>query len=87
MMIEVQEFGLMPQQEQLAYVQRHGRYLHARLKGWCHISLYYVGSFYVEIWLLEHCDSIALVRTFATQHQLEPYLHTTPMENLLKELV
>jgi len=85
-MIEVKEFSQLPLQEQLAYVQESGRYLHARLKGWCHISLYYMGSFYAEVWLLEHCGSIAMVRTFTSQQQLEPYLHTTSMENLLKEL-
>ena len=86
-MMEVKEFSQMPLREQIQYVQDSGRYLHARLKGWCHISLYYLGSFYVEVWLLEHCGSIALVRTFTDQKQLEPYLHTSSMENVLKELV
>ncbi|WP_207433782.1 hypothetical protein [Sabulibacter ruber] len=46
-----------------------------------------MGTFYAEVWLLEHCGSIGMVRTFTSQEQLDPYLQTTSMENLLKQLV
>jgi hypothetical protein len=84
--MQVKEFVELPLVEQIKQVQDQGRYLHSRLKGWCHISLYAMGSFYAEVWLLEHCGSIALVRTFTAQKQLDPYLQTTCMENVLKQL-
>ncbi|WP_066507639.1 hypothetical protein [Rufibacter sp. DG15C] len=84
--MQVKEFVELPLVEQIKQVQDQGRYLHSRLKGWCHISLYGMGSFYAEVWLLEHCGSIALVRTFTSQKQLDPYLQTTCMENFLKQL-
>ncbi|WP_156180686.1 hypothetical protein [Rufibacter radiotolerans] len=87
MEMKVKEFSQLPLTEQIRYMQNSGRYLHARLKGWCHISLYFMGTFYAEVWLLEHCGSIGMVRTFTSQEQLDPYLKTTSMENLLKELV
>lgn len=87
MEMKVKEFSQLPLTEQIRYVQGSGRYLHARLKGWCHISLYFMGTFYAEVWLLEHCGSIGMVRTFTAQEQLEPYLHTSAMQNLLKDLV
>ena len=87
MEMKVKEFSQLPLTEQIKCVQGTGRYLHARLKGWCHISLYFMGTFYAEVWLLEHCGSIGMVRTFTSQEQLDPYLKTTSMDKLVQELL
>lgn len=84
--MEVKEFSQLSLQEQVQLVQQQGRYLHSRLKGWCHISLYFMGAFYAEVWLLEHCDSIGMVRAFTSQQQLEPYLKTAAIEKLYQQL-
>ncbi|WP_210462707.1 MULTISPECIES: hypothetical protein [Rufibacter] len=46
-----------------------------------------MGTFYAEVWLLEHCGSIGMIRTFTSQAQLEPYLKTSSMEKLVQELL
>lgn len=85
--MEVKEFTQLALEEQVQLVQEQGSYLHSRLKGWCHISLYFMGTFYAEVWLLEHCGSIGMVRAFTSQQQLEPYLTTSAIEHLYKQLV
>ena len=79
-MLKLLEFQALPGGEKAAYVLKHGQYIHYRIKGWCKIDLYLVGScqnpagsFYAELWYYYDLKSVGLVRSFPTAPPLEPY--------------
>lgn len=75
-MLAQEEFKTLRTEEQVAFLQAYGRYLHYRIKGWCKIDLYWFHSFYVEIWYLHDHDNIGLIRVLNNKPNLEPYLET-----------
>ncbi len=80
-MVGHEEFLTLTKEEQVGFVQEHGRYVHYRIKGWCMIHLYVVGAggplkeaYFVEVWYLYDLKTIGLVRSFAGTDCLDPYL-------------
>ncbi|MDX5347834.1 MAG: hypothetical protein LPK19_11365 [Hymenobacteraceae bacterium] len=62
--------------EQATHISTNGCYLHFRVQGWCKIDLYWMGSYYAEIWFLYDLKTVALVRILNEKPPLEPYLET-----------
>lgn len=85
-MLSVREFELLPLTEQIAYIRADGQYLHYRIKGWCKINLYSLGSFYVEIWYLYNLKDIGLIRTYTKTACLDPYLLDLEVPDCLNDL-
>jgi DMSO/TMAO reductase YedYZ molybdopterin-dependent catalytic subunit len=80
-MVGHDDFQKLAKEEQVAYVQCSGRYVHYRIKGWCMIHLYLVGAegplkqaYFVELWYLYDLKSIGLIRSFKNTDSLDPYL-------------
>lgn len=80
-MVGQDEFQTLSKDEQAAYVQASGRYVHYRIKGWCMIHLYLVGAdgplknaYFVELWYLYDLKSIGMIRSFKSTDSLDPYL-------------
>jgi hypothetical protein len=80
-MVRQDEFLALSKEEQVEYVQEHGRYVHYRIKGWCMIHLYLVGAYspledayFVEVWYLYDLTTVGLVRSFTSTACLDPYL-------------
>jgi hypothetical protein len=86
-MVGQQEFLALTKEEQVEYVQAHGRYLHYRIKGWCMIHLHLVGAegplenaYFVELWYLYDLKTIGLIRSFQDVNCLDPYLLNINLE-------
>lgn len=80
-MLRAEDFVVLPKTEQARHVQEHGQLLHARIKGWCKIELYWLrsvrmpfGGYFVEVWLLYDLETVGLIRTFSATKGLNPYL-------------
>jgi hypothetical protein len=68
------EFITLPADEQGGYVFGQGTYLASRQEGSYSVNLYYIHSFYCEMWLDQHCPELDFFRTFVSQRCLSPYL-------------
>ena len=84
-MLSIKEFELLPLPDQMAHIQADGHYLHYRIKGWCKINLYWLGSFYVEVWYLYNLKDIGLIRTYPKATCLDPYLSDLHVPLLFKQ--
>lgn len=78
------EFISLPAEEQGGYVFGQGTYLANRQVGSYSVNLYYLNSFYCEMWLDQHCPELDFFRTFDNQRCLAPYLEqlTLPLESI-----
>jgi len=78
------EFITLPVDEQGGYVFGQGTYLASRQEGSYSVNLYYLHSFYCEMWLDQHCPELDFFRTFSSQRCLAPYLNqlTLPLEGV-----
>lgn len=74
--MSAEEFNQLPPHEQAELALEQGHYLHHRIKGWCKIDLYWLHSFYVEIWFLYDLKSIGLIRALTRYASLDPYADT-----------
>jgi hypothetical protein len=68
------EFITLPAHEQGGYVFGQGTYLASRQEGCYSVNLYYLHSFYCEMWLEQTCPDLDFFRTFTNQRCLAPYL-------------
>ena len=68
------EFITLAAEEQGGYVFGQGTYLASRQEGSYCVNLYYLHSFYCEMWLDQHCPELDFFRTFTNQRCLTPYL-------------
>ncbi|PSR53560.1 hypothetical protein AHMF7605_08485 [Adhaeribacter arboris] len=73
-MLNVKSFESLPVTEQMQYIHSEGHYLHYRIKGWCKINIYWLGSFYAEVWFLYNLKDVGLIRTYTKATCLDPYL-------------
>ena len=74
-MVGVSDFELMTLSDKMQLIRQEGHYLHYRIKGWCKINIYWLGSFYAEVWFLYNLKDIGLIRTYTKATCLDPYLH------------
>lgn len=73
-MLSVKDFESLSLTEQMHCIGTDGHYLHYRIKGWCKINIYWLGSFYVEVWFLYNLKDVGLIRTYTKATCLDPYL-------------
>jgi hypothetical protein len=79
------EFLTLPTEEQGGYVFSQGTYLASRQEGTYSINLYYLHTFYCELWMDQHSPELDFFRTFTNQRCLYPYLQqlSLPIEHSL----
>lgn len=76
------DFMTTPKAEQVVFVKQEGIHLASRIgEGSCGFDLYTVGSFYIEVLLVD--GEMEIVRSFKTTTRLEPYLDCINLDGVL----
>ncbi|RSK46101.1 hypothetical protein [Hymenobacter perfusus] len=68
------QFRALPYEQQGSYIIEHGRYLAHRWHENYGVNLYWVGSFFCEIWLEQDCLEMEQFRSFTSFECLDAYL-------------
>jgi hypothetical protein len=76
-------FNQLRYEDQLAAVSEQGHFLARRWASPDRISLYHLGSFFVELYYDTHANRIACVRNFRNTVPLEIYVAWLPLSKLL----
>lgn len=79
------DFKSLPVSAQAHHICQRGVLLAERQEDNCHISLYQLDAFYVEVYYRLHDNEIVKFISFHHTFFLEPYLKQVPLERLLPE--
>ena len=79
----VQDFQLLPQQEQVEILCKDGIYIGKHKDANSIILLYQVDAFYVEVFYRKYRSHIKLLHCFESTEYLDPYLEQINVEDLV----
>jgi hypothetical protein len=82
MYITLEDFVLLPIDEQAQLVWEHGQYLISRQGQRTTANLYAVAAFYVEIWYDREQNSITAITCFDDVSKLDSYLKGISLDEL-----
>ena len=81
----LKHFSLLNKAKQQDIVLRNGTFLTERKDGPFKIMLYQLEDFYVEVFILNLYNKVALFRGFDAVEELDPYLEQISLSGLLQE--
>ena len=83
----LKHFSLLNKAKQQDIVLRNGMFLTERTDGPFKIMLYQLEDFYVEVFIFNLYDKVALFRAFDSIDELEPYFEQINVSGLLQEVL
>ena len=77
------EYYQMPEKDQLNLLKQRGVQVGERESAFCHVELYQLDAFYVEVYHHNHFNVVVNINPFTNTDCLEPYLTDVDIDTLL----
>ena len=76
-------YNQLSESEQLNFLEKSGVLIGEREGRFCHIKLYQVESFYVEVYYHTHFNVVVNIHAFTDIDYLDPYLKQMDIDSLI----